>query len=116
MEVERRDGITILRLTGADLADPVNLHRSFETAILYEGDRKVLCDLSAVPYMNSTQIGAVVGLHVMAYENLAIIKFVGLHQRVVELFKLLGVDKLLDMHYARLKSALESFGVAGKES
>ena len=111
MEVERRKGITILRLTGADLADPVNLHRSFETAILYEGDRKVLCDLSGVPYMNSTQIGAVVALHVMAYENLAVIKFVGMHKRVEDLFTLLGVDKLLDMHYARLKNALESFGV-----
>ena len=113
MEIRRDGGITFVRLTGADLADPVNLHKKFEAAVIFEGDRKLLVDLSAVSYMNSTQIGAVVGLHCLAYENLAVVKFVGLGERIAMLFRLLGVDTLLDMHYARAKSALESFGVYG---
>ena len=111
MEISRRQGIVLLKLTGADLANPVELHRKFEEMVIFEGDRKVLADLSGVSYMNSTQIGAVVGLHVLAYENLAVVKFVGLHERVADLFKLLGVDTLLDMHYARARGALESFGI-----
>jgi anti-anti-sigma factor len=115
MEIERQQGITFVRLTGADLADPVNLHKKFEEAVIYEGDRKLLVDLSNVAYMNSTQIGAVVGLHCLAYENLAVVKFVGLHDRIAMLFRLLGVDTLLDMRYARAKSALESFGIYGPD-
>jgi hypothetical protein len=61
--------------------------------------------------MNSSQIGAVVGLHVLAYENLAVVKFVGINERIAGLFKLVGVDTLLDMHYARSANALKSFGV-----
>ena len=115
MEILRRGGITLVRVTGADLADPVSLHKRFEEAVIFEGDRKLLVDLSAVSYMNSTQIGAVVGLHVLAYENLAVVKFVGMRGRVAVLFKLVGVDTLLDMHYARAASALESFGVYNPE-
>jgi anti-anti-sigma factor len=111
MEIQRRGGITLVRVTGADLADPVNLHKRFEEAVIFEGDRKLMVDLAGVEYMNSTQIGAVVGLHVRAYENLAVVKFVGMRERVAALFKLLGVDTLLDMHYARAAGALESFGV-----
>ena len=42
MELERRQGITLIRLIGADLADPVKLHKRFEEAVIFEGDRKVL--------------------------------------------------------------------------
>jgi len=108
-------GILMVKLLGADLSDPPPLHKRFEELIIHEGERKLLVDLSEVSYMSSLQIGAVVGLHVLAYENLAVIKFVGLHQRVKTLFELLGVDTLLDMHYARAKSALESFGVYDPE-
>jgi anti-anti-sigma regulatory factor len=111
MEIKRRGGITLFKITGADLADPLGLHKRVEAAILEEGDRKLLVDLSEVSYMNSSQIGAVVALHVLAYENLAVVKFVGMRERIVMLFELLGVDKLLDMHYARAAAALESFGV-----
>ena len=111
MEIKRRGGITLFRIAGPDLADPLKLHKRVEAAILEEGDRKLLVDLSEVTYMNSSQIGAVVGLHVLAYENLAVVKFVGMRERIVVLFELLGVDKLLDMHYARAAGALESFGV-----
>jgi anti-anti-sigma regulatory factor len=101
----------MVKLNGADLGDPLTLHKRFEEVIIHDGARKLLVDLSDVAYMNSMQIGAVVGLHVLAYENLSVVKFVGLHQRIKSLFTLLGVDTLLDMHYARARSALESFGI-----
>ena len=111
MEIKRHQGITLIKVASTDLADPVKLHRSIEEAVISNGDRKLLVDLSEVTYMNSSQIGAVVGLHVLAYENLAVVKFVGIRERIAGLFKLVGVDTLLDMHYARSTSALESFGV-----
>ncbi|HOX08621.1 MAG TPA: STAS domain-containing protein [Planctomycetota bacterium] len=115
MQIRRRQGITLIRLNGADLADPLRLHQRVEAAVVADGDRKLLVDLSAVTDMNSTQIGAVVGLHVLAYENLAVVKFVGMRERIVTLFRLLGVDTLLDMHYARATGALASFGVYNPE-
>jgi anti-sigma B factor antagonist len=111
LEIKRRGGITLIKVTGADLADPISLHRSVEAVVLEGGERKLLVDLAGVPFMNSTQIGAVVGLHVLAYENLAVVKFVGMRERIATLFRLLGVDTLLDMHYARAEGALESFGI-----
>ncbi|MHC4915939.1 MAG: STAS domain-containing protein [Planctomycetota bacterium] len=111
MEVTQRQGICMVKLNGADLGDPLTLHKRFEEVIIHDGARKLLVDLSDVAYMNSMQIGAVVGLHVLAYENLSVVKFVGLHQRIKSLFTLLGVDTLLDMHYARARTALESFGI-----
>ncbi len=111
MELHHKHGIAMIKLTGADLSDPLALHNRFQEIIIHQGDRKLLVDLSEVSYMNSMQIGGVVGLHVLAYENLAMIKFVGLHARVQSLFGLLGVDTLLDMHYARAKGAMESFGI-----
>ena len=71
MEIQQRSSIHMVRLNGADLTDPLTLHNKFEEVIIHEGARKLLVDLSDVSYMNSMQIGAVVGLHVLAYENLA---------------------------------------------
>jgi anti-anti-sigma factor len=111
VKLREERGVFIVNLNGADLSDPLKLHKRFEEVIIHDGARKLLVDLSEVPYMNSMQIGAVVGLHVLAYENLSVVKFVGLHDRIKNLFSLLGVDTLLDMHYARAGSALESFGL-----
>jgi anti-anti-sigma factor len=111
VEIKQERGIFIVRLNGADLKDPLALHKRFEQVIIHDGARKLLVDLTDVSYMNSMQIGAVVGLHVLAYENLSVVKFVGMHERISNLFTLLGVDTLLDMHYARATGALESFGV-----
>lgn len=115
MELSQQQGIHVIKLNGSDLSNPIDLHRRFEQIIIHDGARKVLVDLSEVQYMNSMQIGAVVGLHVLAYENLSVVKFAGMHERIQNLFKLLGVDTLLDMHYARAKSAMESFGILAQE-
>ena len=111
----------MVRLNGSDLSDPLTLHKRFEEVIIHDGARKLLVDLSDVSYMNSMQIGAVVGLHVLAYENLSVVKFVGLHERILNLFKLLGVDTLLDMHYAialalTCSAAVIAAGLAGTRS
>jgi anti-anti-sigma factor len=111
VEVQQDRDVWIIQINGSDLSDPVSLHKRFEEVIIHQGARKLLVDLSDVSYMNSMQIGAVVGLHVLAYENLSVVKFAGLHDRIKSLFRLLGVETLLDMHYARAVSALESFGV-----
>ena len=115
MELSQNRGIYIVKLNGSDLSDPLKLHRRFEEIIIHDGARKLLVDLSEVQFMNSMQIGAVVGLHVLAYENLSVVKFVGLHERIKNLFALLGVETLLDMHYARVSNAFESFGVFDAE-
>ena len=44
----------------------------------------------------------------MAYENVAMLKFVSLSDKVKLLFRLLGIETLIEMHYGRTQ-ALESF-------
>jgi anti-anti-sigma regulatory factor len=110
VKTQKEKGVLIIELTSKDLADPVSLNEAFEQFVVYDEERRLVIDLSAVDYMTSLQIGAVVGLHIMAYENVAMLKFVGLSDKVKLLFRLLGIDTLVEMHYGRAQ-ALESFGV-----
>ncbi len=109
MKQTKESGILIVELTPKDLSDPVKLNEEFEKFILYDEERRIVVDLSGLDYLTSLQIGAVVGLHILAYENVTMMKFAGLSDKVKMLFRLLGVDTLFDMHYGRAQ-ALESFG------
>ncbi len=57
-------------------------------------------------------IGALLSLHLLAYENLAVLKFSGLSPKVKMLFELLGVDKVIQAHYG-VTEALNSFDEVG---
>ena len=110
MQTTKEKGVLIIELTSKDLSDPVSLNESFEQFIVYDEERRVVVDLGGIEYLTSLQIGAVVGLHIMAYENVTMMKFAGLSDKVKMLFRLLGVDTLIEMHYGRAQ-AIESFGV-----
>jgi len=106
----KEKGVLVVELTSADLSDPVTLNEKFEQFIVYDEERRIVIDLGELEYLTSLQIGAVVGLHIMAYENVTMMKFAGLSEKVKMLFRLLGVDTLIEMHYGRAQ-ALLSFGV-----
>jgi len=109
MKTSKEKNIFVVELTSKDLADPVSLNEAFERFILEQEERRIVVDLSGIEYLTSLQIGAVVGLHIMAYENVTICKFAGMSEKVKMLFRLLGIDTLIEMHYGRAQ-ALESFG------
>ena len=101
MEYSRTDGVLHVGLTEGDIASPVELHQAFEEFIIHEGDRRIVVDLSDVRALTSLMIGALVSLHLLAYENVVVLTFENMHPRITALFKLIGVDKLMESHYGR---------------
>ena len=99
MESRRTDGVLHVRPSERDIADPVSLHDAFEDFILREGERRIAVDLSDVHALTSLMIGALVSLHILAYENVVVLTFEKMNPKIENLFKLLGIDKLLEWHY-----------------
>jgi len=115
MERHKEKDVLVIELTEEDLKDPVALNREFEEIIVDEEERKILVELSAVKTMTSLMIGTIVSIHTVAYENVALLKFTGLSKKVRMLFRLLGIDRLIEMHYGK-QSALEELGRARSDA
>jgi hypothetical protein len=62
--------------------------------------------------VTSLQIGTIVSLHLIAYENVAVMKLAGVQNRVKFLLQLIGLDKLMEMHHGA-EVAVASFGARG---
>ena len=110
MRRHKEKDVLVVELTERDLKDPIRLNAAFEEMIVEEEERKILVDLSPVKAMTSLMIGAVVSIHTVAYENVAMLKFTGLSEKVRMLFRLLGIDKLIEMHYG----SSDTFGEMGR--
>jgi anti-anti-sigma regulatory factor len=102
MKNEKRGNVLIVSLNQKDMADPIGLHSEFERLIMEEGFRRITVDLSGVKDMQSLQLGCLVGLHLLAYENATILTFENVSPRVRMLFKLIGIDTLLEYHYPQV--------------
>lgn len=99
LAIERRDGkapgTRILHLSG-----PLTLSNLFDfQAELRSGEppRTAILDLSAVPYMDSSGMGAIINYHVHCERNGARMIVTGVNSRVLELFKLTHVDSVIAM-------------------
>ena len=64
---------------------------------------------SAVLTPNPTQIGTLVTIHVLCYENVAVMKLAGANQKLRELLRMVGLEALMEMHHGT-GVAVESFG------
>ena len=111
MECRRRDGTLVVHITDEDLSRPVELHAAFEDLIFRDGERRIAVDLSEVLMLTSLMIGALVSLHLLSYENVVLLSFEGMHEKVLSLFRLIGVDKLIEAHYPQ-----ETPGQAGADA
>lgn len=100
MECSRQGGVLFVKLTEQDLNRPVELHAAFEDLIFNEGERRIIVDLSDVSMLTSLMIGTLVSLHLLAYENVVVLNFQGMHEKILALFRLIGVDKLIEAHYS----------------
>ncbi len=101
MESWRADGVLHVKLNEKEIASPVDLHGVFEDLIFQQGERRIVVDLSDVHMLTSLMIGALVSLHLLAYENVVILTFEHVHPKIRTLFRLIGVDRLMESHYAR---------------
>jgi anti-sigma B factor antagonist len=88
-------GTVILQLTG-----PLTLSNLFDfQAELRNGEqpRLAILDLSGVPYMDSSGMGAIINYHVHCERNGARLVVAGVNTRLLELFKLTHVDTVIAM-------------------
>jgi len=95
--IESKEGKTpgtkIMQLTG-----PVTLLNLFDLqAQLRTGElpRVTILDLSGVPYMDSSGMGAIINYYVRCQNNGVKLIVAGISDRVLELFKLTKVDALI---------------------
>ena len=99
MQVRDEGKVLVVDVSSDDLMDPVAVMNYFQQLIVEAGQSRILVDLSSIEYLSSLQIGTLVALHVLAYENVALLKFAGLSKKLEGLFNSLGVNRVIEMHY-----------------
>lgn len=112
MEIRKVKDVVVLRLKAADLTAIQDTSDIVETMLKVDGERKFVADLTEIHQINSLQAGALVTLHLLCYENLALMKLAGIDERVKTVLRLIGLDKLMEMHHGA-EVASQSFGTSG---
>jgi anti-sigma B factor antagonist len=90
---DKPNGTRIFRLNG-----PLTLSNIFEIQAAFRAEplpRVTVIDLSQVPFMDSTGIGVIINSYVHCRKGGVELEVEGVNYRVMELFKLTHVDKLI---------------------
>lgn len=87
-----RDGVRIIRLTGPFVLQGVF---EFQSVTRAGSDPVTIVDLTAVPFMDSAALGAVMGLHVSCQRQQRKYGLVGASSRLRTLFEVAGVAGIL---------------------
>jgi anti-sigma B factor antagonist len=100
----KRDGVRILRLSGA-----FTLQGLFDFQSIVRGlnDPVLIVDLTEVPYMDSASLGALMSVHTTAQRNKRQYALVGASERLRTLFRVAGVDGIL-VTYPTLEEAQDA--------
>ena len=104
----------ILTLRPEDLNDPRKPIGILENLLRVEGERKIVADLSHVDSIYSLQIGTLVTMHVMCYENVAVMKLAGTNEKVKGLLRMVGLEAMMEMHHGAAVAAA-SFGAPAQK-
>jgi anti-sigma B factor antagonist len=89
---DSREGVRIFRLTG-----PFTLPGIFEFQSLVRNsdDPVIIVDLTAVPFMDSAALGAIMYLHASRARRKDDYALVGVNERLHTMFQVGGVDEIL---------------------
>jgi len=104
-DVKREDGHTIVRLKGdVDLHHSPNLHATL-VDIAGERPKRLVLDLSDVPYMDSSGIGTFVEIfrRVSAYKGKMVL--FGLNDRVRSVFEITKLDRFFTICHSEEEAA-----------
>jgi len=109
MEIKKTKDVVLVLLTPQDLTAIQETLEIFEGLLKVEGERKFVADITTVKQINSLQAGALVALHLLCYENLAVMKLAGVQEKVKVVLQLIGLDRLMEMHHGHAVASA-SFG------
>src|SRR5476649_2872991 len=99
MQIRKEHDAVIIELLSADLSDPRNTSRVIEDLLKVDGERMIVLDLSQIEGIYSLQIGTLVTIHCLCYENVAVMKLTGANERVKELLRMVGLETLMALHH-----------------
>ena len=115
MKLRKEKDVVIIELSPDDLTDAKELSNVMERLLLEDGERKIVADLTRVDAIYSLQIGSLVTMHVMCYENVAVMKLAGANEKVKNLLRMVGLETKMEMHHGP-DVAAQSFGSTPKDS
>ena len=88
----RQEGSRILKLTGPFTMNAVF---DFQSTLRQHPTPVTVLDLSDVPYMDSAALGSILGFHASCQRESRKYGLAGVADRILTLFKVSGVDRLL---------------------
>ena len=111
MKIKRREegDVVVLEVSGKVMGGPdSDTFKKLIAGLIDEGVKKVLVDLSAVPWMNSSGVGILISAYTSMRNADASVKFLNINERVKSI---LMVTKLLTVFesYYNEADALASF-------
>ena len=109
MDIRKEKDVVILTPTEEDLADAQGTAKLVEQLLKDEGENKFVVDLSRVEKIYSLQIGTLVTVHVLCYENVALMKLANANDKLKALLRMVGLEALMEMHHGT-DVAAASFG------
>ena len=106
----RSDGTIVLEVHENRLTYPILPDfATAATALIGQGEKRILVDLSAVAYVDSATIGCLMDLYRQASAAGGVLKLAGVQKRVETMLTMTGAHNFLEV-FADRASALASFG------
>ena len=110
LTTDRDQDVSIVRVKETRLMYPIlSEFANTVTALIGNGERKVLLDLSTVTYVDSATIGCLMDLYRQATTAGGVLKLAGVQKRVETMLTMTGAQNFLEIH-ADEPSAMKSFG------
>lgn len=101
--IKNEDGIDVVEVSGRIAAsESMDLTRRLEQHLAGGAVRPLILDLSGVEYMSSAGLGMVVWLGKRMRESKQPYALAGLRDRVAQVFKLSGLDRILPVYPDRV--------------
>ena len=107
---ERTQGVVIIRVGEAKLMYPMLSDFSESiSALVAEGESKVVIDMSQVSYVDSASIGCLMDLYRQTTQAGGSLKLAGVQKRVETMLTMTGTQNFIELH-ADEAAAVSSFG------
>ncbi len=110
LNTEHSGGVAIVRVGEPRLMYPLlSEFADAVTALVKDGERKVLIDLSPVVYIDSASIGCLMDLYRQSAAAGGTLKLSGVQKRVETMLSMTGAQRFIEVHGDE-QSALDTFG------
>ena len=115
MKIKRRDvdDVVVLEVSGKVMGGPdADKFKGVIAELIEAGVTKLLIDLSAVPWMNSSGVGILISAYTSMKNAGAAVKFLNINERVKSILMVTKLLTVFESYYSK-DDALASFRTAG---